>query len=94
MKFDTSYAISSSLEPHSLHWFFPPRNFVYDYSSICLVISTKCNVKQGCMTVEEMIPKLQVTQSFIFYFLPQGKLQKLLSPVSVNKVCALTVWIV
>lgn len=37
-----------------------------------------------------MIPKLQVTLSFAFCFLPQGKLYHL----SVIKLCALTIWVV
>lgn len=47
-------------------------------------------MRDGCLTVAGMIPKLQVTLSLIFYFPPQGKLCHL----SVIQLCALTVWIV
>lgn len=66
-------------------------HFVPDYSYFSWpVFPTEWSVRQACLTGEAMIPKLQVTLSFAFCFLPQGKLYHL----SVIKLWALTVWVV
>lgn len=67
-----------SPEPHrSLDWILrPSSNFPWDYSYFSWpVFLTMCSVRQGGLSVEPMTPKSQITPSFTFDFLLQGKLQ-------------------